>query len=188
MLQKRDNEIPYYARTGSKFMDKIWLSEFQKRIQKFGATKGDELLPVSIKIRPTGGCFHREHSPNAYEIIDEYLSKNNVAEQNGRFEEHESGPELLVFLAVTAAGLGVVKSVVELVTTIIKARSEGTKKGDAPSAPLELIVRGYSKKGEYFEEIILRVPPGHILTAKEVEKALANLKQFKPKERKRKKK
>lgn len=167
-------------------MDKVWLSQFQKRMQNFDAAKSDELFPASIKIRPTGGCFHREHSLNAYKLIDDYLATNNFSDENGKIEEHESGPELLVYLAVTAAGLGVVKSVVELITAIIKARSEGIKKGDAPSAPLELIIRGHSKGGEYFEEMILHVPPGHNLTAKEVEKALAGTKQFKKIKQKKK--
>jgi hypothetical protein len=186
MPPKRLNENSGVEKKGIKFMDKVWLSQFQKRMQNFDAVKSDELFPASIKIRPTGGCFHREHSPYAYKLIDEYLATNNFADGNGKIEEHESGPELLVYLAVTAAGLGAVKSVVELITAIIKARSEGTKKGDTPSAPLELIVRGHSKDGEYFEETILHVPPGHNLTIKEVEKALAGTKQFKKIKRKKK--
>ena len=133
-------------------------------MQDFGRAKTDGLAPVSIKVGVTSGCFHREHSPHAYQLIDDYLADADLSDLQFRFEEHESGPELLVYLAVTAAALGVVKSVVELVTAIIKARSEGIKKGDRPSDPLELIVRGHSKDGEYFEETVLRIPPDHVVT------------------------
>ncbi len=79
------------------------------------------------------------------------------------FEEHESGPELLVCLAVTTAGLTLAKSIIDLIATIIKARSEGIRKGDKPDRPLELIVRRHDSKGVR-EEIVLRV--GHEETVK----------------------
>jgi hypothetical protein len=88
-------------------------------MEDFGHARTDGFLPVSIKVRVTSGCFHREHSPHAYRLIDDYLAAADLSEVQCRFEEHESGPELLVYLAVTAAGLGVVKSVVELVSAII---------------------------------------------------------------------
>jgi hypothetical protein len=153
----------------------------------YGRAKRDSLTPVSIKVRVTSGCFHREHSPHAYRIIDDYLAGADLSGTQCRFEEHESGPELLVYLAVTAAGLGVVKSIVELVTAIIKARSEGIKKGDGPSDPLELIVRGHAKDGEYFEEIVLRIPPQRVITRKQVEGALAKPKPETKKKKRRKK-
>lgn len=55
---------------------------------------------VSIKVCVVSGCFHREHSPRAYELIDRGLAKRSNA--SFAFEEHESGPEILVYLAVTA--------------------------------------------------------------------------------------
>ena len=145
-------------------------------MRDFGRAKTDDLVPVSIKVRVTSGCFHREHSPHAYRLIDGYLADADLSDVQCRFEEHESGPELLIYLAVTAAGLGVVKSVVELITAIIKARSEGIKKRDRPSDPLELIVRGHSKDEEYFEETVLRIPPEHVVTPKQIKDALAKRK------------
>lgn len=38
------------------------------------------------------------------------------------FEEHESGPEIIARLVLGAAGLTIVKSVIDLVTAIINAR------------------------------------------------------------------
>jgi hypothetical protein len=75
------------------------------------------------------------------------------------FVEHESGPELLVFLAVATGGLGRAKSVIDLIAVILEARREGVKKGDHPSDPLELIVRRASDGDTLREETILRI--GH---------------------------
>jgi hypothetical protein len=167
-------------------MDTIWQSEFRKRMEDFGRAKTDDLVPVSIKVRVMSGCFHREHSPFAYRLIDDYLTKAGLADDHCRFEEHESGPELLVLLAAATAGFVFAKSVIELITAIIKARSEGIRKGDRPSDPLELIVRGHSKNGEYFEEMVLRIPPNHDITPKQIEDALAKQKPHKRSEWKKK--
>lgn len=144
----------------------------------------DGLVPVSVKVRVTSGCFHREHSPHAYVLIHDYLATADLSDIHCQFEEHESGPEILVYVA---AGLAFTKSVIDLVTAIIKARSEGIKKGDNPSDPLELIVRGHSKDkdGEYFEETILRIPHDKAVTPKLIADALGTQKQ-KPKASKKK--
>jgi hypothetical protein len=135
--------------------------------------------PISIKIRITSGCFHREHSKEAYTIIDDYVRHADLSDVQYEIVEHESGPEILVYLAVVAAGLGavksgldVVKSVIELVTAIVKARSEGIKRGDHPRHPLELIVRGYDDDGKYFEEKVLQIEPQNRVTPKQIETAL----------------
>src|SRR5437588_11355378 len=123
-------------------MDPHWERIFHHRMNRFERARptNSNEVAVSIKIRVASGCFHREDSPHAYEIIDSKLAKlpRNLTLD---FEEHESGPELLVYLAVAAAGITLAKSIIELVTAIIKARSDGVKKGDRPDAPIELIVR-----------------------------------------------
>lgn len=156
-------------------------------MNRFGPARRGNLAPVSIKVRITSGCFHREHSPEAYALIDNYIRHADSSGVHYEIVEHESGPELLVYLAVTAAGLGVVKSVVELITTVIKARSEGIKRGDHPNDPLELIVRGYWKDGEYFEEKVLRVGPKETVTVKQIQDALAKLDPKKAKTKQKKK-
>ena len=87
----------------------------------------DGEVPVSIKVRVTSGCFHREHSPHAYDIIDRHLASLEGQESDFAFEEHESGPELLVYLAVAAAGITLAKSTIDLVIAIIKARVDGIR-------------------------------------------------------------
>lgn len=168
-------------------MDTNWQEQFRKRMEQFGTTNIDGLVPVSIKVRINSGCFHREHSPEAFRIIDKYVAGADLTDIHYNIQEHETGPEILVYLAVTVAGLGFAKSVIELVTTIIKARSEGIKRGDRPSDPLDLIVRGHFKDGEYFEEKILRIPPEQNITINQIEDAL-NKQTQKPQKKKRKKK
>jgi hypothetical protein len=125
--------------------DAAWQAEFRRRMEHFGDREGPGLVPVSIKMRTRSGCFHREHSREAFRLIDNYVRQAQKPDATYQIIEHESGPEILVYLAVTTAGLTLAKSIVDLVTAVIKARSDGIKKGDSPSAPLELIVRGYSQ-------------------------------------------
>ena len=142
-------------------MDAEWQRTFRERMERFQAHRPPRSgeIAVSIKVRIASGCFHREHSPRAYELIDSALAKMPSPTDMFSVQEHESGPEILVYLAVTAAGLGLAKSIVELITAIIKARSEGIKKGDRPSEPLELIVRRIQHDHDFQEEVVLRI--GH---------------------------
>jgi len=64
------------------------------------------------------------------------------------------------------------KSVIDLVTTIIKARAEGINTGDRPSAPLELIVRRVDRVGEFREEVVLRIGHTDPVDEKVIEKRL----------------
>lgn len=116
-------------------------------------------VPVSIKVRVRPGCFHREHSPRGYALIDEQISTSSRSQPRFVFEEHESGPELLVYVALATGGVTLAKSIIDLVTSIIKARSEGIAGGDRPSDPIELVVRRTSDDGEYREEVVLRFGP-----------------------------
>jgi len=167
-------------------MDTYWQSQFRRRMDDFGRDRIEGFEPVSIKVRVTSGCFHREHSPHAYTMIHDYLVTADLSDIHCQFEEHESGPEILVYVA---AGLAFTKSIIDLVTAIIKARSEGIKKGDKPSDPLEVIVRGHLKKdGEYFEETILRIPHDKAITPKLIADALAKKKSKTPARKKPKKK
>jgi hypothetical protein len=167
LLSRSGNQIEFYVPrfhhllSVEGMMDAEWQKTFRERMIRFeaGRSPREKAIAVSIKVRVSMGCFHREHSPNAYWLIDQSLRKLPRGPVELAFEEHESGPELLVYLAVAAAGITLAKSVIDLVTTIIKARSEGIKKGDRPSAPLELIVRRVDRGSEFREEVVLRV--GH---------------------------
>lgn len=135
-----------------------------------GHTTGHDGMPVSIKVRVTSGCFHREHSPQAYALIDEQLY-SMPPDAALAFEEHESGPELLVLLALATSGLGLAKSIVDLIIAIIKARREGIARGDTPADPVELIVRRMD--GDSFrEEIVLRIGHREGVDRAEIERLL----------------
>jgi hypothetical protein len=53
-------------------MNASWEKDFQRRIDLFEAPYLDKVkgAAISVKIRVTSGCFHREHSPYEYRIID----------------------------------------------------------------------------------------------------------------------
>ena len=132
-------------------MDAWWLNSFGM-LHRLKTHRPERLgdVPVWMKIRidPTAG----EHA-----LIDRYLEKLAPADADFGFEKHESGPEILVYLAVTAAGVSLAKSVIDLITTIIKARSETWKKRDLPFKPVELIVRRVDERRGRTDEIILRL-------------------------------
>ena len=153
-----------------------WIDEFQHRMQDFEHQhrKQEDSVPVSIKVRVTSGCFHREHSPHAYRLIDELLHSPHLKDEQISFKEHESGPELLAYIVLTAGVLNIAASVINLITAIIKARSEGIKRGDHPSAPVELIVRRVNKNGKLQEKRILTFHPNDKVNAKLIRKALQN--------------
>lgn len=152
----------------------MWKDTFRKRMFEFGkeAPTGNKMVPFSIKIRVTGGCFHREHSPSAYEIIDGYLSTLSKPDCYFRFEEHESGPEILVYLALATGGITLTASVINLIVTILKARSEGVKKGDRPHESLEIIIRRIQKDGEFIEEKIMRIGNTDLIDKEKIRKEL----------------
>jgi hypothetical protein len=151
-----------------------WESEFRERMDSFrgmrSARNGE--AAVSLKVRVTSGCFHREHSPGAYAMIDEHLSATRGDGAAFEFIEHESGPELLVLLALGTAGLGLAKSVIDLLVAMIEARREGVKQGDRPSDPIEVIVRRVDYGDTFREERILRIACNDPVDPAEIETAL----------------
>jgi hypothetical protein len=142
-------------------MDTEWQRTFRRRMTAFEGkrSRAANEVAVSIKIRVASGCFHREHSPQAYELIERHLSKHERLFEEIGFEEHESGPELLIYLAVATAGISLAASVINLIIAIINARTKGIKKGDKPAEPLGLIVRRVDNDREFREETVLRI--GH---------------------------
>jgi hypothetical protein len=154
----------------------MWPQEFRRRIDTFANevahNPGD--TAISIKVRVTSGCFHREHSPIAYSRIDAVLGRVPAWGHAFRFVEHESGPEILVYVAAATAGISLAKSVIDLVVAILKARSDGIKKGDSPSHPVELIVRRSVEREHVAEEVVLRLDHSEDIDPIEVERKLRN--------------
>jgi hypothetical protein len=77
----------------------------------------------------------------------------------------------LVYLAVATAGITLAKSVVDLITAIIKARSEGTNRGDR-CPPLELIVRRVKTDGLFIEEKVLQIGHHETIDSKQIEEKI----------------
>jgi hypothetical protein len=141
-------------------VEATWETQFRGRMRAFELRQraGDGAFPLSIKVRATSGCFHREHSPEAYARIDEWLNSTPL---DGGFalEEHESGPEFLVLAAVASGVASAVASeAIRAIVAILRARGDGIEHGDSPSDPVELIVRRAGADGVR-EETILRI--GH---------------------------
>ena len=142
-------------------MDTYWQSEFRARMLRFGPAAKPRAgeSAISIKVRVLGGCFHRQHSPNAYALIDRHLASLDPEKQKFAFVEHESGPELLAYILLATAGLNFATSIINMIVIIVKARQEGIKLGDKPSEPLELIIRRLDEGDKFIEEVVLRI--GH---------------------------
>jgi hypothetical protein len=163
-----------------------WTNEFKNRIQDFESGFDDkDSFALSIKIRVVNGCFHREHSPEAYKIIDLELQHYDFKKERIALIEHESGPEILIYAGMIAAGFQLSSSVIDLIKSIIEARKNGIEKGDNPKNDLQIIVRGFNDSGELSDETILTI--NHLdkidkkmikeLTEKTIVKAIKNRKK-----------
>jgi hypothetical protein len=149
-----------------------WEDTLRHRLDEDGFQPGQEVLPVSIKLRAESGCFHcRSCNPHASRVIDEAAWQHRHSREL-RFEEHETGPELIIYLALGTAAVTLTKSVIDLVATFIKARADGKKHGDKSDAAIELIIRGFDRDGKIFEERVLRFQPGQAASRESVANAL----------------
>ncbi len=150
----------------------IWEDKLRDRLNKMPlAAKDGNHIPLCIKVATRGSCYHRQHSPEAYKLIDQYLSKHSQGAKY-TFEEHESGPEILIVLDLAAKGLGFAKSIIDLLVVLIKSGHEGMRRGDMVQSSLEIIVRGFDEKGTVKEEKILRFNSDVEIDKKVIEEAL----------------
>lgn len=133
-----------------------WNEELDQRIKKYSINhinkEGEEA--ISIKVRAEGGCYHKSCCPYALNLI--YHKMNEINPDEFEYIEHESGPEIIAYISLSASGLLLAKSIIELVTTIIKARFEGQKHGDGHKGnPVTLIIRKTINGKEVIEEQIM---------------------------------
>lgn len=133
-----------------------WNEELDQRINNYSHNhkirEGEEA--ISIKIRAEEGCFHKSCCPYALKMI--YQKMNEMDQEEFEYIEHESGPEIIAYISLTASGLLLVKSIIELITTIIKARFDGQKHGDGhKGSPVTLIIRKTKKGKVVIEEKIM---------------------------------
>ena len=133
-----------------------WNEELDQRIQKYSVNhiikEGEEA--VSIKVRAEGGCYHKSCCPYALNLI--YHKMNEINPDKFEYIEHESGPEIITYISLSVLGITLAKSIIELVTTIIKERFEGQNHGDGHKGnPVTLIIRKTIKGKEVIEEQIM---------------------------------
>ncbi len=157
-----------------------WDREFIIRLEKFAEEVPGPpgAVPVSIKVRVTGGCFHREHSPIAYEMIDKAVDSVGPDARSLRLVPHENGLEIISWVEHVVELMG---SVILLVTAILHARAEGIRRGDRPAEPVELVVRKEASYGGVRELTLARLSRNDPVVKKDIERlvkeGLANIAQ-----------
>ena len=111
-----------------------WQEEIRRRLERFCDEDGGQGLAVSVKVRVASNCFCYGHSPHFERMMDRHRDREGP--MHWEYVEHESGPEWLLYLALTAAGLGiaekclgVIKTVIELVAVSVKSHAEERRKG-----------------------------------------------------------
>ena len=167
----------------------IWEKEFSSRVNSFEAKIPQRVEGQTLSIKLYGsGCFHREHSPHAYRMIDKYLNSHPLKDDKVELIEHESGPELLVYLALGTAAILLSKSILDLIITIVKSRQEGIKHGDRHQTVFEIRVRGFDKNGNIKEERIFKFDSLDAVERDIIEKTLQSaINKFLTKRQKRRK-
>ncbi len=159
-----------------------WQQEIKRRLEAFHPGRYDRGFAISIKVRVTSGCFCRGCCPVACRMIEEYRDSHREGREHWEYVEHESGPELLLYLGLVVAGLGIaekslgiIKSAIDLVALIVKARAEGRKKGDKRPEPLVIVVRGFDASGVFFEKPVIEVDMDQPPTSEVIEDSLSDV-------------
>ncbi|MBN1591459.1 MAG: hypothetical protein JW888_18240 [Pirellulales bacterium] len=166
--------------------------DLKRRFQLIQRDRDKSGFVVSIKLR-VPHCFCREHhAPAANRLIDDYRARHPLDTRDCIYVEHESGPELILYLGLGVAGLGLareslslLKSAIELVTAILKARCEGRKQGDSQHGPLVVVVQGFGPDDTFYEKQAIHADPEDPPTEKDVEESLNDVIQLIAEERAR---
>lgn len=128
---------------------------------------------ISIKLSPPSGCCCSHCWPKTWQKINEFIAPSGpvghegdalIGNDENKFvlESHESGPEIIVYIA---ASVTLVTSVIDLVTTIIKGISKESRK----QPPRIRISKRQIVKGEIEEENLIEID---IPISKDIEKQL----------------
>lgn len=95
---------------------------------------------ISIKLSPlNSGCCCSHCLSETWHITNQFIAPSGPVEHEGdaliengenRFvlEQHESGPEIIVYFAIATASITLAKSIIDLISIIIKGLSNETKK------------------------------------------------------------
>ncbi len=132
--------------------------------------KSETMSLIKIKVKSVNGCYHREHSPEAYKIIDNYIAQHQ--DRNIIFEEHESGPEIIALLNFGKAGLELARSVIDLITTVINARIKGRERGDDRRGELLLVIKNTHITADLTYETVMEIYNNDVVTSEQVQAAI----------------
>ncbi len=91
------------------------------------------------------------------EFSDHEFGQHDFNKERIALIEHESGPEILVYVSLIAATFQLSSAIINLIKSIIDARKKGIENGDRPKDDLHLIVRGFNKNGDLEDETILTI-------------------------------
>ena len=95
---------------------------------------------ISIKLSPLNiGCCCSDCLRETWQITNQFIAPCGPIEHEGDvliekdgnkfvLEQHESGPEIIVYFALVTASLTLAKSVIDLISTIIKGLSNEPRK------------------------------------------------------------
>jgi hypothetical protein len=95
---------------------------------------------IAIKLSPLNiGCCCSDCLRETWDITNQFIAPCGPVEHEGDalikkdgstfvLEQHESGPEIIVYMALATASLTLAKSVIDLITAIIKALSNEHRK------------------------------------------------------------
>lgn len=96
---------------------------------------------ISFKIKPTEeGCCCLNNWSITWDTINKYIYPNGPVKNEGAvvldknkmklvLECHESGPEIIAYLGLGTASIILVKSIIDLIVTVLKARQNESHSG-----------------------------------------------------------
>jgi hypothetical protein len=132
---------------------------------------------ISIKFSPPSGCCCSHCWPETWQEINHAIAPYGpvghegdalIGKNENKFvlESHESGPEIIVYLAVIKASATLAKSVIDLATTIIKSLPD---KKNRKQPPRIKILKRQIIKGKIEEENLIELD---IPISEDIEKQL----------------
>ena len=154
-----------------------WQEDIKRRLEQFRHEDGNGFA-VSIKVRVSYGAFGYGHSPQLDRMIDRDIEHPT----HWLYVHHESGPEWLLYLALTAAGLGVaekslalIKSTIDLVAIAVKNHGKERRKWKQEPEPLTIVVRGFDAEGAFFEKPVIEIDSEAPPSDKTIKHSLADV-------------
>lgn len=135
---------------------------------------------ISIKLSPPSGCCCSDCWPDTWETINNFISPYGPIEHGGEaliekgkdkfvLKSHETGPEIIIYIALVTASLTLLKSIIDLINTIVKGLSTESRK----QPPRIKISKRQIIKGNIKEEILLEIEiPISKNTVKQIEESI----------------